>query len=140
MYRVAARYGVSLAVVSNTVLQTPDWPELEVERVVVGNALDAADDWIAEQVKAGDLVLTADIPLAARALEAGARALDFRGGEFDVASIGTLLASRDLNAHLRSAGMFTGGPSSPSKKDNSQFASKLDNAVSLMAKRSTSLE
>src|SRR5688572_23806579 len=78
IYRAAARYQLGVTVVANGRLHVP--PGVTLARV--GSEPDAADDWIAERVTTGDLVLTADIPLAARALAAGARCLDFRGGEF----------------------------------------------------------
>jgi uncharacterized protein YaiI (UPF0178 family) len=96
--------------------------------------MDAADDWIAEQAGRDDLVLTADILLAARTLENGVRTLDFRGNEYSPSRIGEAVAARDLNAHLRSMGLSTGGPAPFSQKDRGKFASLLDNAVSRMAR------
>lgn len=135
VYRVAARYGVLLTVVANARLRIPELASLQAELVVVPGSPDAADDWIAEHAGAGDLVLTADIPLAARAIENGARCLDFRGNEFHPSRIGDALASRDLNAYLRSMGLTTGGPSAFSPKDRSRFASALDAAVGKLARR-----
>ena len=127
VYRVAARHGVPVAVVSNAPLRVP--PQPEVELVVVPGGIDAADDWIAERAGPGDLVLTADVPLAARAVERGARCLDFRGGEFTPSRVGEALASRDLGAYLRSMGLPTSGPPAFSPRDRSRFASALDAAV-----------
>ena len=140
VYRVAARYEIPLTVVANARLRVPPQAGLTVSVVEVPGALDAADDWIAERAKPGDLVLTADIPLAARVLAKGVRCLDFRGGEFSADSIGDALASRDLNAHLRAMGMITGGPSAFSSKDRGKFASKLDAAVSKMAREGIKLQ
>ena len=129
VYRVAARYRVPLVVVANGYMRIPVLEGLSAESVVVPGSPDAADDWIAERAVTGDLVLTADIPLAARVIGTGAICLDFRGGEYNPNRIGDALASRDLNAHLRSVGLITGGPSAFSQKDKSAFANKLDATV-----------
>lgn len=134
IYKVAARYGVPLMVVANGRLVLPQDASLKAEMITVPGSPDAADDWIAERAQKGDLVLTADIPLAARVIGSGARCIDFRGGEFNPNRIGDALASRDLNAHLRSMGLITGGPSSFSKNDRSKFASMLDAAVNRLAR------
>ena len=134
VYKVAARYKVPVTVVANSPLRVPSQADLTATVMVVPGSPDAADDWIAERAGAGDLVLTADIPLAARVIPNGARALDFRGGEFSPAAIGNALASRDINAHLRSIGLITGGPPAFSPRDRSRFASKLDAVVSKMAR------
>jgi uncharacterized protein YaiI (UPF0178 family) len=136
VYRVAARYQVPLTVVANSPLRIPQQAGLTATLAVVPGSPDAADDWIAERAGAGDLVLTADIPLAARVIPNGARALDFRGGEFSPSAIGNALASRDINAHLRSMGLITGGPPAFSPRDRSRFASKLDAAVGKLARES----
>jgi uncharacterized protein YaiI (UPF0178 family) len=132
VYKVAARYGLEVLVVANAPMRLPAQPG--VRMVVVPGGIDVADDWIAERAGAGDLVLTADIPLAARVVGAGARCLDFRGGEFTPSRIGDVLASRDLNAMLRQMGVQTFGPSSFSQKDRSKFASVLDAAASRLAR------
>ncbi len=134
VYRVAARYGVELVVVSNGRLRIPDLPGLRARQMTVPDTPDAADDWIAEQIVPGDLVLTADIPLAARAIEKGVEALDFRGGSYNPNRIGDALTSREINAHLRSIGLITGGPSAFTQRDRGLFASKLDAVVSRMAR------
>jgi uncharacterized protein YaiI (UPF0178 family) len=134
VYRVAARYRVPVTVVANAPLRVPPQAGLSASVVVVPGSPDAADDWIAERAGPGDLVLTADIPLAARAIAAGARCLDFRGGEYHPSGIGDALAARDLNAHLRSLGMLTSGPPSFSPRDRGRFASMLDAAVSKLAR------
>lgn len=125
VYKVAARYGVALIVVANAPLRVPG----DVRLVVVPGGIDAADDWIAEQAAPGDLVLTVDIPLAARVVGAGVRCLDFRGGEFSSSRVGDALAARDLNAHLRALGIAGSGPAAFSPRDRSRFASALDAAV-----------
>lgn len=129
VYRVAARYSAPLIVVANTPLRIPAMAGSSAKPVVVPGSPDAADDWIVERAAAGDLVLTADIPLAARVVANGARCLDFRGGEFRPEAIGNALAARDMNAHLRSMGLTTGGPPAFSARDRSKFASTLDAAV-----------
>jgi uncharacterized protein YaiI (UPF0178 family) len=134
VYKVAARYGVPLAVVANGPLRIPPQAGLNATLTVVPGSPDAADDWIADRAGAGDLVLTADIPLAARVIPNGARCLDFRGGEYSPNRIGDALASRDINAHLRSIGLITGGPPAFSPRDRSKFASLLDTAVGKLAR------
>jgi hypothetical protein len=134
VYRVAARYEAPLFVVANSPMRIPQQAGLDARLVVVSDSLDAADDWIVERVTPTDLVLTADIPLAARVIGKGVRCLDFRGGELSPNRIGDALVSRDLNAYLRSMGMITSGPPAFSQKDRGRFASLLDNAVSKMVR------
>ena len=126
VYRAAARYGVPVTVVANGFMRVPP---AGVALVRVGAEPDAADDWIAAQVAAGDLVVTADIPLAARALEAGAACLDFRGGEFTARTIGDAVAARELHRYLRDLGELPGGPAAFSPRDRSRFASKIDQVL-----------
>lgn len=126
-YRVAARYGLTVHVVANSVLNLPREPW--ILRVVVGAAMDAADDWIAARAGPGSIVLTADVPLAARCVKAGATVLAFTGKPFSDASIGMALATRDLMQSLREAGTVTGGPPPFSRADRSAFLSALDRAV-----------
>ena len=132
VYRVADRYGVPVTVVANAPLRVP--PQAGIELVVVPGSPDAADDWIAERAVPGELVLTADIPLAARVVAAGVRCLDFRGGEFSPSRVGDALAARDFNAYLRDLGIASRGPAPFSPRDRSRFASGLDTAVSRMAR------
>jgi hypothetical protein len=128
-YVVATRYKIPVTLVANSRLSVPEG--LGVELVLVAQGPDAADDWIVEHVRAEDVVVTADIPLAARCLEAGARVLGTNGRIFSEDSIGNLLATRDLKAYLREAGVMSGGPPSMSAKDRSRFLSKLDELVQL---------
>lgn len=132
IYRAVARYQLPLTVVANSGLRTP----AGVTLVRVGSAPDAADDWIAERVAPGDLVLTADIPLAARALAAGATCLDFRGGEFTSDRIGDALASRELHRYLRDLGDSAAlrGPAALTPRDRARFASKLDATLTRLAR------
>jgi len=126
-YVVATRYGVPVALVANKRIHVPEG--FGVELIVVGQGPDAADDWIAEHAEAGDVVVTADLPLAARCLAAGARVLGTSGRVFSEDSIGGLLATRNLKEHLRGAGMTTGGPPPMSARDRSRFQAKLDELV-----------
>lgn len=126
-YVVATRYGVPVTVVANKRIYVPE--ELGVELVVVEQGPDVADDWIAAEVRDGDVVVTADLPLAARCLEAGARVLGTNGRAFDAESIGGLLATRELKQHLRETGVQTGGPAALSGRDRSRFQAKLDELV-----------
>jgi uncharacterized protein len=130
IYRAAARYGMPVTIVANGFMRVP--PEATLVRV--GDDPDAADDWIAARAGPGDVVLTADLPLAARALDAGALCLDFRGGEFSEDMIGDALASRDLHRYLRDLGELSGGPSAFSQRDRSRFASKIDAVLSRLAR------
>jgi uncharacterized protein YaiI (UPF0178 family) len=126
-FRVAARYEVPVLLVANARLHVPDG--LRVEMILVEQGPDTADDWIAENARPGDVVVTADIPLAARCLSAGARVLGTNGRIFSEDSIGSQLATRDLNTYLRDAGEVTRGPPSLAAKDRSRFLSKLDELV-----------
>lgn len=136
VFRTAVRYGIPLKVVANAHMRVPADADNIAKSVVVPGSPDAADDWIAEHATANDLVLTADIPLAARAVEIGAMCIDFRGNHFNPNRIGDALASRDLNAMLRQMGEITGGPRAFSKKDRSNFASTLDAAANKLVRRS----
>ncbi|MFL5096768.1 MAG: YaiI/YqxD family protein [Xanthobacteraceae bacterium] len=132
VYRVAERHlGKGLAlkvfVVTNSPIAVPQHPA--IERVVVGAGMDAADDWIAARADAGVIVITADVPLAARCVKAGAQAIAPTGRAFTEESIGMTLATRNLMDSLRSAGEITGGPKPFSPRDRSAFLSALDQAI-----------
>src|SRR6185437_10310234 len=126
VYRVAGRLGVAVHVVSNgsRPIRPPGLPSVNL--VMVGGAMDAADDWIADHIARHDLCVTADIPLAARCLERGARALAPNGRVWSAANIGNALAGRELSRHLRELGVATRGPAAFSKQDRSRFLSALD--------------
>ncbi|HEV3260427.1 MAG TPA: YaiI/YqxD family protein [Gemmataceae bacterium] len=126
VYRVARRYTMHVIVVANAPLRVP--ADTLVELVVCAG-FGAVDDWIAEQAGLGDVVVTADIPLAARCLAKEARVLDPKGQPFTENDIGTALAMRDLLEELRQGGAVTGGPLPMTPKDRSRFLSKLDEAV-----------
>lgn len=128
-YRVAVRYKVPVKVVANSWMRTPVGQDVEFVLVEKSRVLDVADDWIAERAGPGDIVITADIPLAARCVEAGARVLGHRGRVFTPDSIGDALATRDLMADLREGGEMTGGPPPFSKRDRSKFLQALDQTV-----------
>lgn len=113
-----------MVLVANRWLQTP--ASRFVRSLQVGAGADAADDAIAERVAAGDLVVTQDIPLAARVLEKAAAAIDPRGVPFDRDSIAERLSMRDFMAELRGAGIHTGGPASLHPRDRQAFAAQLD--------------
>ena len=127
VYSVSTRHGLPVVLVANTRLRVPDG--MGVEMVVVDKGPDAADDWIAQNVQPGDIVVTADLPLAARCLEANARVLGTNGRIFDEDSIGHLVATRDLKTQLRESGVMSGGPAPIAAKDRSRFLSKLDELV-----------
>ncbi len=124
VYRVGKRLCWQVFVVANQQLDTP--MSRLIFTIVVSRGEDAADDYIAEKAGPGDVVITADIPLAARSLDKGARVLGPRGREFSEASIGDALASRALGQDLREAGIMTGGPAPMQPKDRSRFLGKLD--------------
>jgi uncharacterized protein YaiI (UPF0178 family) len=128
IYRVAYRLAVPVTIVSNAHLRVPVHPL--VARIVVGDAFDAADDWIAEHVTTGTLVITADILLADRCLKAGAAAVIAPDGRaFTSSSIGNAVAVRAIMSDLRAGGDHIGGPPPFAKEDRSRFLSALDAAV-----------
>ena len=127
VYRVASRYGLDVTLVANSWMRTPDeeWISLEV----VGEGFDAADDCIVERVQSGDIVITADIPLASRCLKGGARVLGSTGKQFTQDNIGQAVATRNLLEELRGAGEHTGGPPPLTKRDRSRFLQQLDEVI-----------
>lgn len=127
VYRVAQRYGLKVFVVANSWMRLPDDPRIEL--VMVADGLDVADDWIAERAGEGDVTITADIPLAARCIENGARALGPSGKPFTEESIGEVLATRNLMTQLRETGEIQGGGRPFSKQDRSRFLQELDKAI-----------
>lgn len=127
IYRVAKRYDLAVILVSNSWMRTPD--EARIELVLVDDGFDAADDWIVETVKPHDIVVTTDIPLAARCLENGAYVLGPKGREFTHESIGNALASREVSAQLREHGLMGGGPAPFAAKDRSRFLQQLDATI-----------
>lgn len=127
VYRVAERHGLKVFIVANSFINTPREPW--IERVLVGEGFDAADNWIAERAGPVDIVITADVPLAHRCVTAGACVVAPNGKPFTQNSIGMALATRDLMQSLRESGAVTGGPPPFSPRDRSAFLSALDQAV-----------
>ncbi len=127
IYRVARRVRWQVVIVANQWIETPRLDFIRAE--IVGAEPDAADDYIAEHASEGDVVITTDIPLAARALEGGARVIGPKGLERTASSIGGALASRALAQDLREAGIMTGGPAPMTQKDRSRFLNKLDQVI-----------
>jgi uncharacterized protein len=133
IYRVAERYRLKVFVVSNSYLNVPRDPRHEL--VVVSGSFDAADNWIAERAGPGDIVITADIPLADRGLKAGAVVIGNTGVPFTSASIGMAMANRELLSNLRAMGEVTGGPRPMTQRDRSRFLSALDEAIQKIRRR-----
>tara|TARA_Y100001934_G_scaffold181447_2_gene214698 strand:- start:656 stop:1105 length:450 start_codon:yes stop_codon:yes gene_type:complete len=131
--RVAERHGLTIHLVGNTWLRAGD--SLLINRVVVGDQLDAADDWIAERCGCGDIVITGDIPLAGRCLKTGAMAINHNGKAFTPDSIGMTLATRDLMTHLRETGKISGGGPDFTKQDRSRFLQALENAIQALKRK-----
>ena len=127
VYRVAERYGLKVYVVANAFMAVPRSDM--IERVIVADGPDIADDWIAERAGESDIVITADIPLAGRCVRHQATVIGPTGKPFDEDSIGMALATRNLLTDLRSAGATTRGPPPLSRQDISRFLSALDLAV-----------
>jgi uncharacterized protein YaiI (UPF0178 family) len=132
VYRVAERHGLKgtalkVFVVSNSPIAVPR--DAMIERVVVGGGMDEADNWIAERAGRGDVVITADVPLASRCVKTGATVLAPNGKPFSEDSIGMTLATRNLMDSLRSAGEITGGPRPFAPRDRSNFLSALEQAL-----------
>jgi len=132
IYKVAFRRDVPVRVVSNAHLRVPAHPL--VERVVVSDRFDAADDWIAEQAGPRDVVITADILLADRCLKNGAAVIANNGKPFTAASIGGAIATRAIMADLRAGGDVVGGPAPFTKADRSRFLQALDEALVRLAR------
>jgi len=133
VYKVAARYQLRTYVVSNSFIQIPR--STLIERRIVDAGPDVADDWIAEEVQPGDIVVTNDIPLADRVLKAGAAAIAPNGRPFTADSIGQALAQRSIMEHIRSTGEITGGPRPFDRTDRSRFLQALDEAVNRERRR-----
>ena len=132
VYRVAERFvrkgtALKVVVVSNAPIAVPR--DEFIERLVVGAGMDEADNAIAERASRGDVVITADVPLAARAVKAGAEVIAPNGRPFTEDAIGMALATRNLMSDLRSAGEITSGPKAFAAQDRSRFLSGLDAAL-----------
>ena len=132
IYRVAERHAgkgtaIKVLVVSNSPIAVPR--DEMIQRVVVGAGMDEADNWITERARAGDIVITADVPLASRCVKSGAEVIAPNGKRFTEESIGMVLATRNLMDSLRSSGEITGGPKPFAPRDRSSFLSALDQAI-----------
>ncbi|MGI9491961.1 MAG: YaiI/YqxD family protein [Geminicoccaceae bacterium] len=127
IYRVAERYQLEVLVVANNWMRVPMNPRIKL--ITVTDGLDVADDWIAERVGVGDIAITADIPLAARCVKRGARAIGPSGHPFTEDSIGDTLATRNLMTELRETGEIRGGGRPFTKQDRSRFLQSLDTAI-----------
>jgi uncharacterized protein YaiI (UPF0178 family) len=134
IYKVAFRHEVGVTVVSNSPIRIPAHPLLE--RMVVSDGFDAADDWIAERADVEAVCITADILLADRCLKAGATVISPIGKPFTTSSIGAAIATRAIMADLRAGGDIVGGPAPFSKADRSRFLSALDETL-VKLKRAT---
>ncbi len=132
IYRVAGRFGLRVYVVANSRMNVPRLPLVELK--VVSGRFDAADDWIVEEVTSEDITITSDIPLAARVLAKGGRALDPKGRVFSPDSIGDALAAREFSAFLRDMGEQGGGPAPFTAKDRSKFLQSLDTVIQSLLK------
>jgi uncharacterized protein len=132
--KVAARHDLIIHFVSNSHMRLPLGDN--VKRVVVQNGADAADDWIVEHVQAGDIVVTADVPLASRSHKKGAHAISNTGKPFTADGIGMALAMRNLMSELREAGGISGNNPVFTPKDRSRFLQEMENIIQRM-KRST---
>ncbi len=122
--KVAERHGLEVTFVANSGLRPSRDPM--VKNVIVSGAFDAADDWIAERAATGDIVVTADVPLAGRCVAAGAFVTGPTGRLFDKSNIGMATAMRDLGAHLRETGESKGYNAAFSPRDRSAFLETLD--------------
>ena len=127
IYRVARRHGLAVLVVANSPMTVPAVDSIALE--VVGGRFDAADDRIVERAEAGDVVVSNDVPLAARCLAKGAWVLSPTGRRFTEDSIGDDVATRDLLAHLRDGGRITGGPPPFGARDRSRFLDQLEGTI-----------
>lgn len=127
VYKVAGRLGLTVFVVCNRPIRVPEAPN--VRRVVVGNAFDEADDWIAQKIGEDDVAVTSDLLLAKRCIDAGAAVLTPKGMEYDAHNIGPALSMRALLDELRQMGEATGGPAPMAPRDRSAFLSALHELI-----------
>ncbi|VVD59840.1 YaiI/YqxD family protein [Pandoraea capi] len=135
LFRAARRESIPVTLVANQFLRTP--PSPFIKAIQVPSGFDVADARIVEMVEAGDLVITADIPLAAGVIEKGGHALDPRGSWFTPDNIRERLSVRDMMDQLRTAGIETGGPAPFSPRDSKAFAGELDRFLARQRKASS---
>ena len=137
VYRVAQRCKLNVTLVANAWMRIPNDPTITMR--VVSDGFDAADDWIAEHVEPGDIVITADVPLAGRCIKRAASVIRPSGKPFTEDSIGDTVAQRDLMAELREAGVITGGPAPMGQRDRSHFLQQLDNLIQAIRRKPPTL-
>ncbi len=130
---MAKRHDLVVTLVAGSWMRIPEEDNLSLQ--VVGEGMDAADDWIVEHLEVDDIVITADVPLAARCLEKTAYALGPTGKPFTRDNIGSTLATRDLLCALRDVGEVTGGPPPFDKRDRSRFLHRLDEAINAIRRK-----
>ena len=136
VYRVAGRFHLQVTLVANSRMRIPS--ETWIDLQIVADGLDAADDWIEEHAQSGDIVVTADIPLAHRCLKKGAQVIGPTGKRFTEDNIGRSVATRNLLSELREAGEMTGGPPPLKKRDRSRFLQQLDEVIQFIRRRQPS--
>ena len=124
IYKLARRHNIKVILVANQYLNIPFEPLIEMK--VVSGGFDAADDWIAENIERSDILITSDLLLADRCIQRGACVLGPKGRELDSENIGSALAIRNLNSHLRDLGHKNTGPKAMEKENRSQFLSTMD--------------
>ena len=127
LFRLAERIKIMVTMVANQGMRLPDSPFIKL--IQVGHGADVADDEIINMCEAGDLIITADIPLASRVVEKKAHALDPRGKVYDKNNIGQILSMRNFMEELRGSGIETGGPNSFGQKERFKFANELDKFI-----------
>ena len=132
LFRTAERRGLDLVLVANSAQALPRSPH--IRQVQVGQGLDVADDWIADHCQPGDVVVTADVPLAATLVARGALVLLPRGQVIDASNVGERLAVRDFLDGMRGAGFTTGGPPPFGPSDRTHFANALDRLLTARLK------
>lgn len=138
VYRVARRYDLGVTLVAGSWMNTPSTPGVTLE--VVDRGFDAADDWIVAHAAANDIVITGDIPLAARCVAQGVQVLAPSGRPFTESNIGDALATRNLLSEIRGAGQTTGGPPPFGARDRSRFLQALDRAIHQLRSTATGRE
>lgn len=126
-YKVAGRYQIPVILVANSYIKTPFDPLIQMQ--VVSGGFDAADDWIAENAKKGDIVITTDILLAERCVKNFVKVIGHKGDEFTEDNIGSAVANRELMQNLRYMGEIKGGPAPMNKKARSEYLSALDRII-----------
>jgi uncharacterized protein YaiI (UPF0178 family) len=136
LFRAAERIGIDVTLVANQLLQVP--PSPHIRAIQVPGGFDVADDKIAQSVEKGDLVITADIPLAAAVIEKGGVVLDPRGELLTTATIRERLSMRDFMEQLRNSGVETGGPNAYGQAERQAFARQLDKLLAAAAQKKTS--